>query len=658
MLIRNNGTAPVTMNLRDGTSYLLQPGVATSVPDAATTMIDDSPVLIALFNAGTLTVTTDAGGAFSGFPTVVNATDSAVGKLLPVRAKVGAGGARTLVDETGQPLGGGGGRSTVARAVAKALHFSTARRVSLDSHELLALPPVWTTQAVFPGMSFRSTDGKTLWMLEFTDGGTGTSTVEPVRNVIAPYATVKMADGCVWAPFDAANYRITTNPGLYDASKNVITYTTAFGQTYNFSPVDASSVALTKRYEAGSTRSDTNPSGYVAARAARAAKIFNPGAWYDDIYTGSGQIQGVEVIAGVYNDKVLFQFPFSRFYTKAKSVAIGILSTGVGTAPKGNIFIDGVAVSFMSLNSHPSATGGQATLYQFNFLDERERCFEITNQPWPEVIFTSANQDIYRDSRREISILSFGDSTMAGAFPGPNGKSCNSWGSVVGWELGAGPGVMLGNGGIGYIYTPTSPYIQSGIKGYSFIERWYKNRPKLDTSQGAQAHNIILFDIVGWDTDKTNVTLFGAGLVAQSGHASDVFSIDSPTRRTAFSAFLADVIADQPAALLAFVMPRDNASTAGLDVNGNVVPDGAGTANGNVGLMAVLDDWFYAIDAVVPSTSRLIVNLADMQYNTNDRNAPTVFSYKEGSPHTTTWHHVQKGKYVAQQIVRSLTALI
>lgn len=117
MLIKNNGVTPITMNLRDGTSYLLQPGVATSVPDAATTMIDDSPVLIALFNAGTLTVTTDAGGAFSGFPTVVNATDSAVGKLLQVHAKVGSGGARTLVDSTGQAVGGGSGLSRLRAAL-------------------------------------------------------------------------------------------------------------------------------------------------------------------------------------------------------------------------------------------------------------------------------------------------------------------------------------------------------------------------------------------------------------------------------------------------------------------------------------------------------------------------------------------------------------
>ena len=115
MLIKNNGTNPITMNLRDGSSYVLQPGVPTSVPDAATTMIDDSPVLIALFNAGTLTVTTDAGGAFSGFPTVVNSTDSAAGKLLTVHAKVGAYGSRTLVDSTGASVGG---NSTIGSRIA------------------------------------------------------------------------------------------------------------------------------------------------------------------------------------------------------------------------------------------------------------------------------------------------------------------------------------------------------------------------------------------------------------------------------------------------------------------------------------------------------------------------------------------------------------
>lgn len=143
MLITNNGTAPVTMNLRDGTSYLLRPGVPTSVPDSATTMIDDSSVLIALFNAGTLTVTTDAGGAFTGFPTVVNATDSAQGKLLPVRAKVGNGGARTLVDEAGQPVGGGGRYIETARQILRLSEAAASNNARVNpvipSYELVSI---------------------------------------------------------------------------------------------------------------------------------------------------------------------------------------------------------------------------------------------------------------------------------------------------------------------------------------------------------------------------------------------------------------------------------------------------------------------------------------------------------------------------------------
>lgn len=90
MLITNTGKTPITMNLRDGSSYQLQPGVPTSVPDAATKLIDDSAALIALFNAGTLTVTTDAGGAFSGFPTTQDTSDAIASMMRPVFIKGGS----------------------------------------------------------------------------------------------------------------------------------------------------------------------------------------------------------------------------------------------------------------------------------------------------------------------------------------------------------------------------------------------------------------------------------------------------------------------------------------------------------------------------------------------------------------------------------------
>lgn len=128
MLITNNGAQSITMNLRDGRSYVLTPGVPVRVPDAATTMIDDSAYLIGLFNAGTLTVTTDAGGAFAGFPTTVNAADSAAGKALHTRALVGSDGTRTLIDETGAPITTGGSGSVAVQAL------SADRALSASDH--------------------------------------------------------------------------------------------------------------------------------------------------------------------------------------------------------------------------------------------------------------------------------------------------------------------------------------------------------------------------------------------------------------------------------------------------------------------------------------------------------------------------------------------
>lgn len=192
MLIKNNGVTPITMNLRDGTSYLLAPGVPTSVPDAATTMIDDSAYLIGLFNAGTLTVTTDAGGAFSGFPTVVNATDSAVGKLLPVRAKVGAGGARTLVDETGQAVGGGGGSTNyggTGKRRSIAARFSDAPHVQARSYAEEIAAGATSATVVTVGRIYRHSTGNLYHCI--TSGTLGTA--EPTW-VPAAYtgATAKM----------------------------------------------------------------------------------------------------------------------------------------------------------------------------------------------------------------------------------------------------------------------------------------------------------------------------------------------------------------------------------------------------------------------------------------------------------------------------------
>lgn len=183
MLITNNGKTPVTMNLRDGSSYLLQPGVPTSVPDAATTMIDDSAVLIALFNAGTLTVTTDAGGAFTGFPTSVNSTDSALGKLLPVRAKVGLGGSRSLVDETGQAVGGGGASNKTAQRRARAALWNGPAWIQART---LAQEIALGTTNVIQGRRFRHSTNNQLY--ECVAAGT-IGTAEPATWIPTLYKT-------------------------------------------------------------------------------------------------------------------------------------------------------------------------------------------------------------------------------------------------------------------------------------------------------------------------------------------------------------------------------------------------------------------------------------------------------------------------------------
>lgn len=108
MRVLNTGTQPVTINLRDGRSFIAQPGgPAVDLRDSDVSMLDDSAFLIGLFNAGTLVAQTDAGAAFPGFPTIQNAADAAVGKLLHVRAKVEAGGKRSIVDEGGSTVSAG-----------------------------------------------------------------------------------------------------------------------------------------------------------------------------------------------------------------------------------------------------------------------------------------------------------------------------------------------------------------------------------------------------------------------------------------------------------------------------------------------------------------------------------------------------------------------
>ncbi|MBU0601122.1 MAG: hypothetical protein KKD25_01820 [Gammaproteobacteria bacterium] len=78
MLIANTGQSLVVMNLRTGEQVQLPPGLRTPLADSKIRYIDDSAVLIALFNSGVLVAYTDAGSAYPGFPTTANPADSKV----------------------------------------------------------------------------------------------------------------------------------------------------------------------------------------------------------------------------------------------------------------------------------------------------------------------------------------------------------------------------------------------------------------------------------------------------------------------------------------------------------------------------------------------------------------------------------------------------
>lgn len=104
MLIDNTGQSLVIMNLRTGEQVQLPPGQRTPLADSKIQYIDDSAVLIALFNAGVLIAYNDAGAAYPGFPTSANPADS---KVVPpvdpdyANAVLSAAGSRSLLQRVG-----------------------------------------------------------------------------------------------------------------------------------------------------------------------------------------------------------------------------------------------------------------------------------------------------------------------------------------------------------------------------------------------------------------------------------------------------------------------------------------------------------------------------------------------------------------------------
>lgn len=141
MLIANTGQSLVVMNLRTGEQVQLPPGQRTPVLDSKIPFIDDSFVLISLFNAGVLVAYTDAGAAYPGFPTTAKPEDS---KVIPSVDAAPMSSApiqllkiATFGDSTATPSSITGSETTDQRKFDPALGSATTARFKLQSRDLL-----------------------------------------------------------------------------------------------------------------------------------------------------------------------------------------------------------------------------------------------------------------------------------------------------------------------------------------------------------------------------------------------------------------------------------------------------------------------------------------------------------------------------------------
>lgn len=126
MLIANTGQSLVVMNLRTGEQVQLPPGQMTPLDDSKISLIDDSFVLISLFNSGVLIAYTDAGAAYPGFPTTAIPEDSR--SFPPVDSDFAA----NIVASASQSGGAGGARSIIQRGLNKGSAYIPGGITSLN----------------------------------------------------------------------------------------------------------------------------------------------------------------------------------------------------------------------------------------------------------------------------------------------------------------------------------------------------------------------------------------------------------------------------------------------------------------------------------------------------------------------------------------------
>lgn len=419
MLIKNNGTNPITMNLRDGSSYVLQPGVPTSVPDAATTMIDDSPVLIALFNAGTLTVTTDAGGAFSGFPTVVNASDSAAGKLLTVRAKVSAGGGRTLIDETGQAVGWNALIALKTKFLASLVNGAKYR----EQRSLAAIPD-WAAGTLVVGGYVCKNAGNIYWLLNTLSTGSQMNNAAGVTTVTAPTGT---GPNVIQTATDNLQWLYL---GPYTADVQSLDQIDTPAWTTTTVPGN-----MTRRYD--------------PQNAADASAMYLTGSDFSNQLAPGGGVAGVAAVTYANSASV-------DFVTDAPAIFVNRVQNGGGMAFSPTI--NGAPLWYKQGMGYPWVVSGSNNYYgmlvDWTGKPQRERRFRLPlgNKVWTGVwvdpkysIWQPKNPNRYR-------LYVEGDSVTQGANPN-NGSigACHKLAAILGcddvWDSSTGGTGFINSGG-------------------------------------------------------------------------------------------------------------------------------------------------------------------------------------------------------------------
>lgn len=598
------------------------------------------------------------------------AEDTQANRLVALGYATSLGAAPAPVVPGQGAVGAGGGPLTARRALARKLSTRTHRRFRNDrgGHEIMRLPPAYAPGAMVQHEARLSADGNTIWLVSRG----GNSTAEPVRDVNFPYKEILDAGGAViWAPFDASAFPITRRDWLRDASGAIALPAVANVGAGQAVPTDAGGNALTVRYNTRNALQSLDAAGWQAYQIANHPKIDSPAAWNEtDPGDSGGYFGSVNAAGGVVTPIGSDNARAFRFFSRARSVSITIPGrsgavNGETSIANGNILVDCVALDAFSARGATVTNSALQQRYTWTFADEVEREYIVYGDgAWPQAIYTSANHDIYANPQSVIRSIFSGDSTGAGAAPGPHGFTGGQWGEVALSYVGAVAGVTsIAAGGIGYLSRPLSPDTLSlSNKVLNVRDKLRFNQQYWDSRiNGGKKIDVWLLDQVGWDANTAPQTYASenGSYTFSNGGGALTWSIDGPQRRALFREILQTILDYQPETIIVSVTPRTelNLRTPPVNARGYWNLDNFATRNSNADLYApIADDWFDALVAVVPADQLCLISLAGFDENLSLSTANWNSSQPQNDiVHPTTRYHAMKGVYVGQQLLRWLS---